>query len=134
MGGNYNPKKHHRRSIRLKGYDYTRMGFYFITLCTRNRKHVFGEISGERMQINEFGQIVLEEWFKSSTIRKNIALGEFIVMPDHIHGIIEIEYTVENNNYIGEFKSPSQTIGTIIRGFKGVTTKRIKNSIREFNK
>ena len=122
----YNPNIHHRRSIRLKGYDYSQAGLYFITLCIQNRENLFGEIKNGKMILNIFGKIAKEEWEKTAEIRKNCSLGEFIIMPNHFHAIISIDYQIRNNNKIGEFKSPSQTIGAIIRGFKGASTKRIK--------
>jgi REP element-mobilizing transposase RayT len=125
----YNPKIHHRRSIRLKGYDYSQPGLYFITLCTQNRLHLFGEIKNGEMILNEAGKIAKEEWEKTAKIRKNISLGAFIIMPNHFHAIISIDYQIKNNksgNQDSEFKSPSNTIGAIIRGYKAATTKRIK--------
>lgn len=125
----YNPKKHHRRSIRLKGYDYGREGFYFITLCIEKKQHIFGEIKDDVPHLNIFGKIAEEEWLKTSEIRNNIRLHEFVIMPDHFHAIIEITHSKTTENKLLElnaFKSPSQTIGAIIRGFKGATTKRIK--------
>jgi putative transposase len=62
----YNPKIHHRRSIRLKGYDYSQAGMYFITICCQNRTCRFGEITDNEMILNEFGQIALNEWIKLS--------------------------------------------------------------------
>ena len=55
---NYNPAIHHRRSIRLKGYDYSQQGLYFITICTQHRSHIFGKIENGKMVLNEFGEIV----------------------------------------------------------------------------
>ena len=134
---NYNSKKHHRRNIRLKGYDYSRAGLYFITICTHNRMNLFGKIQHGKMILNSFGNIIKEEWEKTPSIRKNISLGEYCIMPNHFHGIIEI---LESNaikkkelgrlKFIATFKAPSQNIGAIIRGFKGASTLKIKNSIR----
>tara|TARA_R110002050_G_scaffold300722_2_gene471981 strand:+ start:124403 stop:125110 length:708 start_codon:yes stop_codon:yes gene_type:complete len=128
---NFNPEIHHRRSIRLKGYDYASEGLYFITICVRNHLELLGEIINEEMILNEFGEIAQEEWAATPNIRENITLGEFQIMPNHIHGIIQINFSKGNPEDIGKFKSPSQTIGAIIRGFKGAATKRIKNLIRE---
>ncbi|MDR9398201.1 MAG: transposase [Salibacter sp.] len=123
---NYNPNKHHRRSIRLKGYDYSKKGLYFITLCCQDRIHHFGEIKKGKMRMNRAGEIVKEEWEKTPLIRDNTALHEFIIMPNHFHAIIEIKFSKNKEGNVGEFKSPSHTIGAIIRGFKGATTKKIK--------
>jgi REP element-mobilizing transposase RayT len=152
MNNRYNPNIHHRRSIRLKGYDYSQAGLYFVTLCVQNRINLFGIIENGEMQLNSFGLIAKEEWEKTPEIRKNITLEEFIVMPNHFHAIISIDYQIKNSTgvsqyapntnksqyaqnmdksqYAPEFKSPSNTIGAIIRGYKGATTKRIKEIIR----
>ena len=122
----YDPNIHHRRSIRLKGYDYSREGLYFITLCCQNRKHFFGAINNGSMILSKAGEIVKEEWKKTPTIRQNTALHEYIIMPNHFHAIIEILFSKIQNGNSGKFQSPSQTIGAIIRGFKGASTKRIK--------
>ena len=125
----FNPKKHKRRSIRLKGYNYAAEGLYFVTLCCQNRVSYFGSIRNGEMHLNELGKIVAEEWTKTESIRDNIKLHEFIIMPNHMHGIIEILFQKGDEKLAGQkalFKSPSQTIGAIIRGYKGATTKRIK--------
>ncbi len=86
------PRIHHRRSIRLKGYDYTQAGAYFVTIVTQDRAHLFGEVVNGEMRLNEYGQIVCEEWFRTAALRANVRLfdDEFVVMPNHIHGIIWI--------------------------------------------
>ncbi|MCK5741132.1 MAG: transposase [Chlorobi bacterium] len=86
----YNPEKHHRRSIRLKEYDYSQSGLYFITLCVQNRECIFGNIEDGTMILNEYGTIAKNEWIETGIIRPNILISNFIIMPNHIHGIIEI--------------------------------------------
>ncbi len=86
----YNPHKHHRRSIRLKGYDYAQAGLYFITICCQDRAHLFGKIENGEMLLNAYGKIAYEEWKNTENIRNNCRIHEFIIMPNHIHGIIEI--------------------------------------------
>ncbi|MBL7794389.1 MAG: hypothetical protein JNK77_18800 [Saprospiraceae bacterium] len=86
----YNPAIHHRASTRLKGYDYSRPGIYFVTACAYKRRCIFGEIEQGQMVFNEFGLIAQNQWFKLPERFPNIELGEFIVMPNHIHGIIII--------------------------------------------
>jgi len=83
-------RNHRRRSIRLKDYDYTRAGAYFVTICAYNREWIFGRIRNSKMMLNRFGEVVHEEWFKSSGIRREIEMDEFVIMPNHIHGIIVI--------------------------------------------
>jgi len=125
-----------RRSIRRKGYDYSREGFYFISLICYERRHYFGFIQNGTMCLNDFGTIVFEEWFKTSQLRPNITLGEFIVMPNHIHGIIHIKESEPSNHEdsVGKFRSPSHTIGAIIRGVKGAVTRRIRAYILNLEK
>jgi hypothetical protein len=86
----YDPKIHHRRSIRLKGYDYTREGAYFITVCAYKRECLFGRIVDHVMGMNDVGHIVGDEWVKTVLIREEIELGDWVVMPNHFHGIIFI--------------------------------------------
>ncbi|MBC8197176.1 MAG: transposase [Candidatus Marinimicrobia bacterium] len=90
----YNPQKHNRRRIRLHGYDYSLPNLYFITICTKNRKKIFGEIvemdQHQAMQLSDIGQVVEWHWQKIPNHFKNVKLHEFIIMPNHIHGIIEI--------------------------------------------
>jgi len=86
----YNPDMHHRRSIRVKGYDYSSAGAYFVTLCTRNRQCLFGEIVGGEMCLNAMGKIVAEEWVKTGLIRQENELDAWVVMPNHLHGIVMV--------------------------------------------
>ncbi len=128
----YNSILNNRQSIRLKRFDYSIEGSYFITLCVQDKIQLFGEIIDEEMNLNEFGKIAEQEWLNTLNIRNNIELHEFIVMPDHFHAIIEITFQKGNNaTQIGDFKSPSQTIGSIIRGYKIATTKQIKDRLKE---
>jgi len=97
----FNPNIHHRRSIRLKGYDYSQAGLYFITICTQNRKCLFGKIVGvenslqkiespPNMILNDAGKIANECWLEIPKHFPNVVLHEHVVMPNHIHGIIEL--------------------------------------------
>jgi putative transposase len=118
-----------RQSIRLKKYDYSQEGSYFITIVTQDRIHLFGNIVDGKMMLNSVGKILEDEWRNTIQLRPNIALGEFIIMPDHMHMIITITTQLEkkeDKEWIhSNPKSPSQTIGAIIRGFKGASTKKI---------
>jgi len=133
----FNPEHHHRRSIRLKGYDYVQSGAYFITICAHNRECLFGDVTKGEMRCNEYGEIVRQEWFKTSEIRPCVRLHEteFVVMPNHIHGIIRIiDDDVGTRRRraptIEQFGKPvCDSIPTIIRAFKSIITKRI-NQIR----
>ena len=93
----YNPDIHHRRSIRLRNYDYAQ-GLYFITLCVKNRICFFGEIINGKMQLNESGEIVHNEWLKTTELRPNVQLHEFVVMPNHFHTVFEITHKIDVGN------------------------------------
>lgn len=82
--------KFHRRSIRLKDYDYSQAGAYFVTICMRNKECVFGEVVNGEMQLNQYGRIVETEWNKTEHIRRNVKLDVFVVMPNHFHGVLLI--------------------------------------------
>jgi putative transposase len=89
----YDPNKHHRRSIRLKGHDYSLTGTYFITICTHQREQIFGVIENGVMQLNEFGHIVAKHWQWLSIQYPYVTLGEWVVMPNHMHGILVVTDT-----------------------------------------
>ena len=120
-------KRLHRRSIRLPEYDYTQAGVYYITICSHEREHIFGEICDGQMVLNAIGQIVADEWSQTAQKRPNIALDAYVIMPNHVHGIIVIS---ESTNIlpptIERFGQPtSNSIPTIVRLFKSAATKRI---------
>ncbi len=145
----YNSQTHHRQSIRLKNYDYSQDGMYFITICTQDKKCIFGNISdsekGEMTyRLFRFGEIAKNEWFKTAEIRDNIKLDAFILMPNHLHGIIVIDNdyqygknTRDDNGRgtvlraptavaVEQFGKPTpNTIPTIIRSYKATVTKQI---------
>src|ERR1035437_1338664 len=93
----YNPKIHHRRSIRLKGYDYSQEGMYFITICVQDRECLFGEIVQQIMILNDAGKIAEQCWLSIPEHFPNAILHEYVVMPNHIHGIIELSGIVGVN-------------------------------------
>ncbi|MEX0662891.1 MAG: transposase [Balneolaceae bacterium] len=99
-----NPRKkqNNRRSIRLQGYNYSSPGEYFITICTHNRKCLFGDVVDGEMRLNECGVVAEDFWRQIPKRYENAILDEFVVMPNHIHGIIGIE-----------FKSDSHPVGSI---------------------
>ena len=151
----FNPAIHHRKSIRIQGYDYAQDGAYFVTICTYNRQCLFGDIKGvlqyaptAEMVLNPFGIVVRDAWQNTPVIRPGILLDAFVIMPNHVHGIIIIRRGTRRGvlrtgvlrtgvlrtgvlPYAPTpiFQSPSQNIGAIVRGFKSSTTKQI-NQIR----
>jgi putative transposase len=102
-------KIRHRRSIRLPHYDYTQPGAYFVTVCTKDREHLFGKIVNGTMLLNRIGDIVQQIWEELPGRFPNIALDLFIVMPNHFHGIIIISNAVNDNTVGAGFPRPKHT-------------------------
>jgi REP element-mobilizing transposase RayT len=94
----YNSNIHHRRSIRLKGYDYTQQGAYFVTICTHQRNCLFGEIVDGEIKLNTNGEIARGSWLSIPRYFKNVELDEFVIMPNHLHGII----IIDSSEVVGE--------------------------------
>ncbi|MDR2927050.1 MAG: hypothetical protein LBV41_02425 [Cytophagaceae bacterium] len=86
----YNPDLHHRRSVRLLNYDYAQEGLYFVTICVKSREYLFGKIADGEMWLNEIGKMVENEWLYLPAKYPNINLHQFVVMPNHFHGILQI--------------------------------------------
>jgi REP element-mobilizing transposase RayT len=119
-----------RRSIRLKDYDYTQPGAYYVTICVNNRKCIFGDIQDGQMVLNEAGKIVEFTWKDLTQHNANIELDEFIVMPNHVHGIIIIVGAGSKPALIQERAGhgPAPTahgLPEIIRQFKTFSAKRV---------
>ena len=116
----YNSDSHHRRSIRLKGYDYSNNGYYFITICSKNRECIFGNLivgallacAQDRIELSIAGKIVDKHWNNIPNEYENIYLDEYIIMPNHIHGIV----IIDKDN--GAQASSAPTISQIMRSFK----------------
>lgn len=145
----YDPAKHHRRSIRLKGYDYTQPGWYFVTICVQNRECLLGEIRDGVMHHNEFGNIVAECWQWLAEQYPYVDLDECVVMPNHFHGILGItdkiptvdELDGDDRRRGGSRTAPTmgtpdnpmmvkrKPLGRLIGAFETVSTKKI-NQIR----
>ncbi len=86
----YNPQKHHRKSIRLHGYDYSQAGLYFVTICCQNRYHLFGKIENGKMILNDAGRMIEKWYYKTVEKYPNIRCLEMVVMPNHFHCIWQI--------------------------------------------
>ena len=124
----YDSQIHHRRSIRLKNYDYSQAGMYFVTICTQNQLHLFGEIVSDKMVLNDAGKMIQKIWNEISHDFSNIQLHEFTMMPNHIHGIIEIPVRADSisvpntkNTNRAEMDS-APTLSKMVQSFKRHTT------------
>ena len=138
----YDPDRHHRRSIRLKGYDYSQPGAYFVTVCVHQRQCLFGNVVDGQIQLNQYGAIIAEEWQRSSVIRQEIELDAWVVMPNHFHGIVIINSVGANHgNCVGangrsplhDYARPRmkpKSLSSLMAGFKSIATKKI-NILRD---
>ncbi len=142
-----NPGKHHRKSMRLKDYDYSAAGAYFVTICSHNRDCIFGDIVNGKMYLSQFGDILESEWLQSREIRKEVELDIYQVMPNHFHAIVFIADLPENRIHRGETdavgangRSPlpdssrprmrPKSLSSLMAGFKSAVMLRI-NQIRK---
>ncbi|MCX6149524.1 MAG: hypothetical protein NTX22_03250 [Ignavibacteriales bacterium] len=117
-----------RKSIRLKEYDYSREGWYYVTICAKNKNCLFGEIVNEEMKLNEKGRIIENCWERIPDHFGFVEVDYFVVMPNHLHGIIIINE--QSSHRRGEVTSPLRwkhriTLGKIIAYYKYQTTKII---------
>ena len=137
----YDPKKHHRRSIRLKGYDYSKAGLYFITICTQNREHFFGYIENGKMILNDAGRMV-EKWYDELENKyPDKICHEMVVMPNHFHCIIENNPTVgahagaprpTESKYGPDNKKHGKTIGDAVNWFETMTTNEYIRGVKNY--
>lgn len=132
----YQPDKHRHRSIRLSGYDYSREGAYFITVCTHNRACPFGEIADGTVILTDEGRIVQNTWQHLPQHYPGIDLDEFVIMPNHIHAIIcLVDVVGADDVHAGDVRAgfkPAPTrypLSEIVRGFKTFSARRI-NELR----
>lgn len=119
-----------RRLLRLGDWDYTRPGAYFITLVAHHNICRFGEIIDGDLRLNTTGKIILEEWERTSEIRREVDLDAYILMPNHLHAIVVLEETtqfhqmIKDNPHLSFSRSP-RSLGALIAGFKSSTTKKV---------
>jgi REP element-mobilizing transposase RayT len=131
----YDPDKHHRRSIRLKGYDYSAEGACFVTICTRNRECLFGQIADGIMVLNEHGEIATRCWLEIPDHFPQVELDEYIVMPNHLHGVLVIRCRGEAFGAPNASPLPPQpphgtqpgSLGAIIQNYKSISTRKINH-------
>lgn len=123
-----------RKNMRLKGYDYSQPGAYFVTICTHGRECVLGDVVDGKMQLNEAGDIVLDCWNDLANHYESIELDEFVVMPNHVHGIIVIVDTGKVQGFspqrAGYKPAPTImiTLPEVVRGFKTFSARRINQT------
>jgi putative transposase len=111
----YDKNKYNRRSIRLKEYDYASPGWYFVTICTHQQNCLFGDIQNGKMVFSPIGKIAQEFWLEIPSHFKNIELDEFVIMPNHIHGVIIINDNGWDNGKCRGVRSNAPTPRPLIK-------------------
>ncbi|MFA9489907.1 MAG: transposase [Anaerolineales bacterium] len=128
-----------RRSIRLPGFDYAQPGAYFVTICSYRRQLLFGDVVDGEVILSTVGGIVRDEWLRTEIIRKEITLDEFVIMPNHFHGIVIIETSSSESANVGAHghaplqpsdhaplrRSP-RSLGSLVARFKGSVTRQVR--------
>jgi REP element-mobilizing transposase RayT len=130
----FDPDEYHRRSLRLKSYDYSRAGAYFVTICTHGRECLFGEVMDGEMRLNNAGQAAQADWVRLSERFQSIELDEFVIMPNHLHGIILVGAGLAPPDRGAASRgaasrgaasrgaaSSAPTLGDILRAFKSIS-------------
>ncbi len=117
---NIHSNDHHRRSIRLKNYNYAKSGAYFVTICAQNRTCLFGDVKDGEMLLNDAGRMVAKWWLELAVKLPTVTLDSFVAMPNHIHGIIGIE--IERDVYRDQGAHAGAPLPTMIQWFKTMTT------------
>ena len=119
------PKIHqNRRSIRLPDYDYTTPGAYLVNICTQNRECLFGEIVDSKIVYNDLGRLVVKAWIWLAEQYPYVELDEFIVMPNHLHGILVLSDYCRGSSRTAP-TAKRKPLGRIVGAFKTVSTKRV---------
>lgn len=129
--------KYRIESTRIKEYDYSQEGYYYLTICSKDRKKIFGEIIDSKVVLNSLGKIIEEELLKSCDIRKEINLVEYVIMPNHIHLIIYIEKILEekttHRSSLQLKNSNKKSLSSFVMGFKQALTRRYRSIIENPN-
>ena len=117
--------------MRLQGYDYRQSGAYFVTICTYQRRNTLGTVIDGNMVLSQWGEIVNDEWRRTETVRANVELDAYVIMPNHIHGVVWIVDDAAANRSANEhnanLQSKADSLGQIIGHFKSIATKRIQS-------
>lgn len=154
----YDPDRHHRRSIRLREYDYSTTGAYFVTICAQGRECLFGEVRDGAMNLNDSGCMLSEGWLKLPDKFPDVALDEYVIMPNHFHGIIVLnepdddvdrrgeprvrpplkcehkdhgEHKNQGEHKVRPYGTAEGSVGRIVQAFKSMTTNAYIHGVNE---
>jgi REP element-mobilizing transposase RayT len=119
-------QNNYRKRNRLPEYDYSNAGWYYVTICTQDHVHQFGKVINEKMILNNIGKIADKCWKNIEALHKHVELDEYIIMPNHIHGIIIISY-VGDANFASPTDRTKMELSKLIQQFKRACTIEIKS-------
>jgi putative transposase len=125
----YDPQRHHRHSIRLKGYDYSSAGAYFVTICTWQHMCTLGEVVDDVMQLNPAGRIASEQWLRLDQRFLENGFPASVVMPNHVHGIVVIHGASRDTGVISYDHSNGNNVPHVIAGSLGAIIRAYKASV-----
>jgi REP element-mobilizing transposase RayT len=125
----------YRASHRLRGFDYSLPEAYYVTICASQKRCIFGAVRSGKVCLNDLGEIVREEWLRIQELRPSVRLGDFEIMPNHIHGIIIIVLGKFNATPGGLPAAPTNrhpaSLGSIVGCFKGAVTRRVRKRLNQ---
>lgn len=133
------PLRGNRRSIRLRGYDYSQAGAYFVTICTQDRQCLFGDVVDDQMRLNDAGRMVRLVWNEMPAFYAGVTPDAFVVMPNHIHGIIVLVGAAPRGRPVSgqaqdgqaQGPAPTLTLADVVQRFKTMTTKRYADAVKQ---
>ncbi len=136
----FDPLKYHRQSIRLKNYDYSQSGAYFVTICTQNRLCHFGCIENGIPELNDAGKIIQKIWIELPEYYPGVDIDIFVIMPNHIHGIIVLggvgagpRASPEDNTQPDSQMERAMTLPDVVHRFKSLTTTQYRHGVKMWN-
>ncbi len=131
------PDRHQRRSLRLQSYDYTQAGAYYVTICTQDRECLFGDIADDSMRLNDVGKMVETAWEALPSRFPSLDLDAFVVMPNHLHGIIflvgaGLVPARDQGDHKGRpYARMAPTLGDVLGTFKSITTVAYTRGVKQ---
>lgn len=127
-----------RRSVRLPGFDYSRLGQYFVTICAFQKRCLFGRVDGSRVHLNHLGEIVQRCWTEIPAHFPQVTLDAFVVMPNHVHGILAIQTRARRAVPLREIHRPELfrnpvlgSLATIVRSYKSAAAKQVRTMLKQ---
>ncbi len=129
------PRLPSRRSIRLPGFDYSQIGQYFVTICSFEMRCIFGKVEDRKVRLSPIGEIATELWLEIPNHFPEVTVDPFIVMPNHLHGILTIRWArhavpLQEEYHPEGFRKPVQgSVATIVRSYKSAVSKRVRKAL-----